>query len=172
MSIRMKQRLPLDGFSSQFKFGSFTKICWHNSILAKIGWINGHFTRKSFCPLLHWRQHTRGCYGSRVMAIPFINFIAVHDLNKRWHHKLTIWTHHDYLETTLNKNMYVTHIFPIYIFTAIYGARIARDGLDGRGIRVRAPVGAWFFPSPRSPDRFWGPTNLLSNEYGAIFPRW
>jgi hypothetical protein len=34
-------------------------------------------------------------------------------------------------------------------------------GLDDRGVGVRVPVGARIFSSPRLPDRFWGPPNLL-----------
>jgi hypothetical protein len=42
--------------------------------------------------------------------------------------------------------------------------------LDGRGIRVRVPVGARFFSSPRRSDRFWVPANLLSSGYQGRFP--
>jgi hypothetical protein len=38
-------------------------------------------------------------------------------------------------------------------------------GLDDRGVGVRVPVRARIFPSPRSPDRFWSQTSLLSNGY-------
>jgi hypothetical protein len=44
-------------------------------------------------------------------------------------------------------------------------------GLDGRGIGVRVPVGTIFFSSPRRPDRFWGPSSLLSNGYRGLFLR-
>jgi hypothetical protein len=43
-------------------------------------------------------------------------------------------------------------------------------GLDGRGVGVRVPVGAEFFYIPRRPDRFWGPTCLLSNGYCGSYP--
>jgi hypothetical protein len=33
--------------------------------------------------------------------------------------------------------------------------------LDGRGVGVSDPVRAIFFPTPRHPDRFWGPPSLL-----------
>jgi hypothetical protein len=36
-------------------------------------------------------------------------------------------------------------------------------GLDDRGIGVRVPAESRIFSSPRHPDRFWGPPNLLSN---------
>jgi hypothetical protein len=38
-------------------------------------------------------------------------------------------------------------------------------GLDGRGVGVRAPVGAGFFSSPRRPARIWSPPSLQSNGY-------
>jgi hypothetical protein len=38
-------------------------------------------------------------------------------------------------------------------------------GLDGRGVGVRVPVGSRIFCT--SPNRLWGPPNLLSNGYGA-----
>jgi hypothetical protein len=38
-------------------------------------------------------------------------------------------------------------------------------GLDDRGVRVRVPVGARIFSSPRRPDRLWGPSSLLSNGH-------
>jgi hypothetical protein len=44
-------------------------------------------------------------------------------------------------------------------------------GLDGRGFGVRVLVGAGFLFSPRHPDRFWGPPNLLSNGYRGLFLR-
>jgi hypothetical protein len=39
------------------------------------------------------------------------------------------------------------------------------NGLDDRGVGVRVPVGSRISSSPRSPDRLWGPTNLLSNGH-------
>jgi hypothetical protein len=42
-------------------------------------------------------------------------------------------------------------------------------GLRGRVARVRVPVGAGFFFSPRRPYWFWGPPSLLSNGYQALF---
>jgi hypothetical protein len=41
--------------------------------------------------------------------------------------------------------------------------------LDGRGIRIRFPVGANFLPSQSHPNRFWGPPSLLSNGYCGLF---
>jgi hypothetical protein len=43
--------------------------------------------------------------------------------------------------------------------------------LDDRGVRVRVLVGAKFFSSPRRPDRFWGPSSLLSSRYWGLFTR-
>jgi hypothetical protein len=58
-----------------------------------------------------------------------------------------------------------------YFFTDSV-VRIATGyGLDNGGIAVRVPVGSRIFSSPRRPDRFWGPTNLLSNGYRGLFPR-
>jgi hypothetical protein len=37
-------------------------------------------------------------------------------------------------------------------------------GLDDRGVGARVPVEARIFFSPRRPDRFWGPPDLLSGE--------
>jgi hypothetical protein len=31
---------------------------------------------------------------------------------------------------------------------------------------------ARFFSSPLCPDRFWGPSSLLSKGYRGLFPRW
>jgi hypothetical protein len=45
-----------------------------------------------------------------------------------------------------------------------------RYELDDLGVEVRVPVGPRIFPSPRLPDRVWGPPNLLSNGYGGFFP--
>jgi hypothetical protein len=41
-------------------------------------------------------------------------------------------------------------------------------GLDGRGVKVSVPGGERFFF--RHPDRFWGPSSILSNEYQGLFP--
>jgi hypothetical protein len=42
--------------------------------------------------------------------------------------------------------------------------------LDDRGVGVRVPIVSTSFSSPGRPDRLWGPTNLLSNEYRGFFP--
>jgi hypothetical protein len=44
-------------------------------------------------------------------------------------------------------------------------------GLDDRGVGVRIPIGSRIFPSPRRPDRLWGPPNLVSNGHRRLFPR-
>jgi hypothetical protein len=40
----------------------------------------------------------------------------------------------------------------------------ATEGTDG----VRVPVGSRIISSPRRPDRFWGPPDLLSNGYCGV----
>jgi hypothetical protein len=71
------------------------------------------------------------------------------------------------------------HILCILLFTSV--PIVSRDvavgmatgyGLDDRGVRVRVPVESRIFFSPRCPDRFWGPSNLQSNGYRGLFPRW
>jgi hypothetical protein len=44
-------------------------------------------------------------------------------------------------------------------------------GLADQGFGVRVPVGARIFTSPCYPDRLWGPSNLISNEYRGLFSR-
>jgi hypothetical protein len=44
-------------------------------------------------------------------------------------------------------------------------------GLDGGEVGVRVPGVPRIIFSPSRPDRFWGPNNLLSNEYLGFFPR-
>jgi hypothetical protein len=67
----------------------------------------------------------------------------------------------------------------IHIYIYIYITEGSRDrvvgiatgyGLNDRGVGVRVPVGSKIFSSPRRPDRFWGPPNLLSNGYRWLFP--
>jgi hypothetical protein len=41
--------------------------------------------------------------------------------------------------------------------------------LDDRGVAV--PVASRIFFSLGRPDRLWGPTSLLPNEYRGLFPR-
>jgi hypothetical protein len=43
-------------------------------------------------------------------------------------------------------------------------------GLDDQGVGVRVPVGVRIFSSPRRPDRLWGSSNILFNEYLGSFP--
>jgi hypothetical protein len=42
-------------------------------------------------------------------------------------------------------------------------------GLDGRGVRVRLPVGSRMFASPYSLDCLWCPPSLLSSGYQWLF---
>jgi hypothetical protein len=44
-------------------------------------------------------------------------------------------------------------------------------GLEERGVGIRVPVGARIFSSTRRPDRFWGPTSILSNVCQGSFRR-
>jgi hypothetical protein len=44
-------------------------------------------------------------------------------------------------------------------------------GLDDEIFGVRFQVGSRIFFSSSRPDRFWGPSNLLSNGYQRPFPR-
>jgi hypothetical protein len=48
---------------------------------------------------------------------------------------------------------------------------LGKNGLDEQGVGVRVPVAAKKFSSPCRPDRFWGPSSLLSNCTGGLFPR-
>jgi hypothetical protein len=58
-----------------------------------------------------------------------------------------------------------SHMFPSQCSTS------GPTALGGRGFGVRIPLGIGSFSSPCHPDRFWSPSNLLSNEYrGAISP--
>jgi hypothetical protein len=41
-------------------------------------------------------------------------------------------------------------------------------GLDDRGVGVRTLVKSKIFSSPRHPDQFWGPPNILSKRYGDL----
>jgi hypothetical protein len=41
-------------------------------------------------------------------------------------------------------------------------------GLDDRKIRVLVPAWANIFYSPRGPNQFWDPPNLLSNGYRTL----
>jgi hypothetical protein len=41
--------------------------------------------------------------------------------------------------------------------------------LDDQGIGIRVSVRSRIFSSPRRPDRLWGPSNLLYNEYRGFF---
>jgi hypothetical protein len=42
-------------------------------------------------------------------------------------------------------------------------------GLYDRAVGVQIPVDATLFSSPLRQDRFWAPTNLLSNGYRGSF---
>jgi hypothetical protein len=67
-----------------------------------------------------------------------------------------------------------------YSFASFPGISYRRDssvgiatgyGLDHRGVGVRVQVGSRIFSSTRRPDRFWGPSSLLLNRNGGLFPR-
>jgi hypothetical protein len=82
----------------------------------------------------------------------------------------------------------LTHGTTIWILTALktlqrflyaFGNVWSRDssvgivtgyGMDDRGVGVRVPVGSRIVPSPRRPDRFWGPPSLLFNGHGRLSP--
>jgi hypothetical protein len=66
-------------------------------------------------------------------------------------------------------------VYIIYTYIKVTGIKclvgIATGyGLDDGGAGVRVPVGLRIFFSPLSPDRLWGPPNLLSNGYRGLFP--
>jgi hypothetical protein len=44
-------------------------------------------------------------------------------------------------------------------------------GLDARVVGVRVPVGTRFFFASYLPDRFWDPSNFLSNGYMGLLSR-
>jgi hypothetical protein len=70
-----------------------------------------------------------------------------------------------------NKLMYFLYSKIFFLYVLLRKSRdssvgIATSyGLDDRGVEVRVPVGSRIFSSPSSPDRLWGPLNLLSNWY-------
>jgi hypothetical protein len=43
--------------------------------------------------------------------------------------------------------------------------------LNGWGVRVRVPIEARFFSSPRRKNQFWSPPSLLSIRYRGFFPQ-
>jgi hypothetical protein len=65
------------------------------------------------------------------------------------------------------------------VFKRVYPPVKSRDsaigiatvhGLDGRELGVRVSVRARIFSSPLHPDRFWGPSSLVSNRYLGLLP--
>jgi hypothetical protein len=54
------------------------------------------------------------------------------------------------------------------IFHLVY---LLATGRTTEEVGVRVPVLSRILSSPRRPDRFWGPPNLLSNGYRGHFPR-
>jgi hypothetical protein len=49
--------------------------------------------------------------------------------------------------------------------------KVTGYGLHDRRVGVRVPVASRILSSPRRPDRFWDPPNVLSNAYQGLFLR-
>jgi hypothetical protein len=72
----------------------------------------------------------------------------------------------------LKFNNYSLHLSPQMVSSRDNSVSIVTGKwLDGQGVGVRIPIGSRIFSSPRFPDRFWGPSSLLSNVYRRHFPR-
>jgi hypothetical protein len=58
-----------------------------------------------------------------------------------------------------------------YLYSRVRFGIATGYGLDDGGVGVLVPVGSRTFFSPRRPDRFGGPSSLISNGYQGLFPR-
>jgi hypothetical protein len=83
---------------------------------------------------------------------------------------LCVPTFRDAQETlSLSLRALCCSVYCLVIASAV--SRATDYGRDGRIAGVRVSVGARFFSPQRRPDRFRGPSSLLSNGYEGLFLR-
>jgi hypothetical protein len=66
--------------------------------------------------------------------------------------------------------LYYLFIYLLVSRNSVVGTATGYE-LDNRVVGVRVPVHSRIFSSPRRPDRLWGSSNILPNEYQGLFPQ-
>jgi hypothetical protein len=64
-----------------------------------------------------------------------------------------------------------SHVRTLRVWLAIDLGEMIGYGLDNRGVGVPVPVGSRILYSPCRPDRFWGPSSLLSKGCWGLSPQ-